>query len=112
MRNREARGANVVLRVATWGSLALAATLSGVAAWQAGSHPAGLSSAALVPLPGMTVQPAAAVGTAAPIATPAMLPPVQVRVYTEGELRRGETLALALDRQDVAPQLVNEIATA
>ena len=51
MQNRGERGANVVLRLASWGSLALAATLTGVAAWQAGSHPAALSSAALVPLP-------------------------------------------------------------
>ena len=109
--------ASGMLRVASWSSLTLAALLSGVAAWQTGSHPAALSSASLVPVPeaaelATAVQAPAAVGVAAPVANPTVPTAIQVRVYTEGELQRGETLALALDKQDVSPQLVDEIATA
>jgi murein DD-endopeptidase MepM/ murein hydrolase activator NlpD len=117
MRNEEGtQKASGVLRAASWSSLALAAALSGVAAWQAGSHPAGLASASLVPVPTAAEQATAAEGpaavAAAPVANPAVLTAIQVRIYTEGDLRRGETIALALDRQDVSPQLVNELATA
>ena len=113
MRNEGPQGTTGLLRAASWSSLALAALFSGVAAWQAGSHPAGLASASLVPFSGVApaAQSPVAVGAAAPIVSLAALPPIEVRIYTEGELSRGETLALALDRQDVSPQLVNEVAT-
>jgi len=111
------RNANRLLRCASWGSLAAAGVLSAIAAWQAGSHPAGLSTAALVSIPAAAEEATAsqapgAAGAIVSLAAPTVLPPIQVRVYTEGDLGRGETLALALDRQNVAPQLVDEIATA
>src|SRR5262245_29679447 len=86
-----------ILRIASWASLGLAAGLSAVAAWQAGSHPAGLASASLMPVPAAAEQAAAAEGTAA-VAAAALVAPVvptaiEVRIYTEGELKRGETLA-------------------
>ncbi len=117
MRNQKAGKPTRVLGAASWGSLALAAVLSAFVAWQTGSTQAGFSSASLLPDPRQAEQ-AAAVASPAPAprsepvraAAPAV--PIEVRVFTEGELSRGETLALALDRQDVSAQLVNEIATA
>lgn len=111
MRSQGPRKLTRMLGAASWSSLALAGALSAVAAWQAGSH-GGFASASLLPVPGPAVP---ALAPPAPASTPApaaVRPPVEVRVYTEGELRRGETLAAALDRQDVSAQLVHDIATA
>jgi murein DD-endopeptidase MepM/ murein hydrolase activator NlpD len=107
------RKPNGLLGPASWVSLALAGLIGAFAAWQAGSQRAGYSTAAIVPIPEAVEQtdlPAAADAALATarIAAPA---PIEVRVFTEGELRRGETLAAALDRQDVSPALVHEIAT-
>jgi murein DD-endopeptidase MepM/ murein hydrolase activator NlpD len=116
MRSENLRKPNRIIGVASWGSLALAALLGAFAAWQAGSHGGAFSSASLVPVPEAAEEAAAAlapalVGAPTPRAAVAPSAPIEVRVFTEGELRRGETLAAALDRQDVSPQLVNEIAT-
>jgi murein DD-endopeptidase MepM/ murein hydrolase activator NlpD len=109
------------LGAASWVSLGLAAVFSAFAAWQVGSSRPGFSSAALVPLPVSVEQtdeipaPAQARAVAADLAPviPAVAPaPLEVRVFSEGELRRGETLALALDRQEISAQLVHEIALA
>jgi murein DD-endopeptidase MepM/ murein hydrolase activator NlpD len=105
---------NGLLGPASWASLALAAVIGAFAAWQAGSQRAGYSAASIVPIPEALEQAASAASAAGNelaavvVAAPA---PIEVRVYTEGELRRGETLAAALDRQDVSPALVHEIAT-
>ena len=120
MRSERERKPNRVLGAASWGSLALAGVLSAFAAWQAGSHQGSFSSASLVPVPEAAGQAAEPLSTELTTAAPAGLlasppeiaQPIEVRVYTEGELRRGETLASALDRQDVSPQLVHEIAGA
>ena len=111
------------LGAASWVSLGLAAVFGAVAAWQLGSGSVGVASAALVPVP----LPSEAIGRVeevpapAPVAvavaevppsTPVSAAEVEVRVFTEGELRRGETLARALDRQDLSAQLVHEIAAA
>jgi len=114
MGSQRERRPNGVLGAASWGSLALAAALSAFAAWQAGSQNGGFSTASLVPVADAAEQAAAALAPAASVVAPAPVVPtaIEVRIYTEGELRRGETLALALDRQDVSPQLVNDIATA
>jgi murein DD-endopeptidase MepM/ murein hydrolase activator NlpD len=109
MRSQRERTPNM-LGAASWGSLVLAAVLSAFAAWQAGSHQGGFSSASLVPIADSAEQAVAALAPAA-VVTPVVPTAIEVRIYTEGELRRGDTLALALDRQDVSPQLVNEIAT-
>jgi murein DD-endopeptidase MepM/ murein hydrolase activator NlpD len=108
------------LGAATWVSLALAAAFGAVAAWQLGSSRAdGFSSAALVPI-SLPAEPAqtlaaprveAAVAAAAAVSATVAPPAIEVRVFTEGELRRGETLASALDRQGLSAQLVHEIAT-
>jgi murein DD-endopeptidase MepM/ murein hydrolase activator NlpD len=104
------------LDAASWGSLALAALCGAFAAWQVGTQPARFSSAALVPI-SLEAESASAAQAPAPVAEAAPLPlaappsPVLVRVFSEGELRRGETLALALDRQGIEPQLVQEIAS-
>lgn len=110
MRSQRPRKLNQMLGAASWSSLALAGALSAFAAWQAGSH-GRFSSASLVPVPEAAERAAEALAPAAeaPLATPA---PIEVRIYTEGQLRRGETLAGALDRQDVSAQLVHDIATA
>src|SRR5688572_13089930 len=105
---------NGLLGPASWVSLALAGVIGAFAAWQAGTQRAGYSAASIVPIPEVAEQAAASLvahdGLAA--AAVAALAPIEVRVFTEGELRRGETLAAALDRQDVSPALVHEIATA
>jgi murein DD-endopeptidase MepM/ murein hydrolase activator NlpD len=105
---------------ASWASLALAAAFGAYAAWQIGSSHVGYSSAAIVPLPVAAAESVEATAPAAPAQLPApapvaaapVPPRVEVRVFTEGELRRGETLAAALDRQDISALLVHEIATA
>lgn len=110
---------NRMIGAASWSSLVLAGALSAFAAWQAGTH-GGFSSASLVPVPESALEAAEALSPeSAPTAlagslasAPHLATQIEVRIYTEGELRRGETLAAALDRQDVSPQLVHEIATA
>src|SRR5262245_36060944 len=110
---------------ASWGSLALAAMCGALATVQLGSQPRPLASASLVPLPlsletqAETLQARAFALAAAPVAyTPVPEAPaapeanVEVRVYSEGELRRGETLARSLSRQEISSDLVHEIATA
>jgi murein DD-endopeptidase MepM/ murein hydrolase activator NlpD len=107
---------------ASWGSLALAAMCGGLATYQLGSEPGSFASASLVPLP---LEAEAATADPVPLvleaAAPAPFTPVpdvfaapaaiEVRIFTEGVLRRGETLARALDRQDVPGELVHEVAT-
>jgi len=121
MRRWLTSGPTKILGVASWGSLALAGLLGAVATYQLGAHPSGVTGASIVPVSidaPLTVEaatpPAAALSS--PESTPgpaaASEPPIEVRVFSEGKLRRGETLAMALDRQDAAPQLVDEIATA
>jgi murein DD-endopeptidase MepM/ murein hydrolase activator NlpD len=120
MRSWKAARPTNVLGAASWGSLALAALCSAVAAYQLGSQPAHFASASVVPL-ALEAERASEAIVPVPVETlpilvtaspePVSYAPVKVRVYSEGQLRRGETLALALDRQDVAPQLVHEIAT-
>jgi murein DD-endopeptidase MepM/ murein hydrolase activator NlpD len=108
------RKSNGLLGPASWVSLALAGMIGAFAAWQAGSQRAGYSAAAIVPVPEAAEYAAAAspvAGETLHAAVAAVTAPIEVRIYTEGELRRGETLAAALDRQDVAPALVHEIAT-
>jgi murein DD-endopeptidase MepM/ murein hydrolase activator NlpD len=94
-----------------------------LATYQLGAQPASFTSSSLVPVPfeaelAVDAQTPAAPEAAeiAPVAfTPLPEPtaaPVEVRVFSEGELRRGETLARALDRQDIGPELVHEIAGA
>jgi murein DD-endopeptidase MepM/ murein hydrolase activator NlpD len=93
-------------------SLALAGVIGALAAWQAGSQRAVYSAASIVPIPEAAAEAAAAAPEELRAAAAAAPAPVEVRVYTEGELRRGETLAAALDRQDVPRPLVHDIATA
>lgn len=106
---------------ASWGSLALAAVCGALATLQLGSQPASFGSASLVPVAApaesaaaesmpATLEPTLPVAYT-PIPEP-VLAPVEVRVFSEGELRRGETLARSLDRQNVGPERVHEIATA
>ena len=118
MQAKRSRKPPRTLSAASKGSLGLAAVFGAIAAWQMGSTPAGFSSAALVPvsLPAEQAHeapaPAPVVADTTPL-SPVVAPArVEVRVFTEGELHRGETLALALDRQDLSAQLVHEIATA
>jgi murein DD-endopeptidase MepM/ murein hydrolase activator NlpD len=121
METKGSRKPTRTLGAASWASLGLAAGFSAFAAWQVGSTPAGFSSAALVPVP-LPVERAdeapvpapveAAVAATVPVSPAVAEPKLEVRVFTEGELRRGETLALALDRQEVSAQLVHEIAAA
>jgi len=121
MRIERPRKQSRMLGAVSWGSLALAGALGAIAAWQSGSHSDAFSSASLVPVPHAVEEASqalapelAASASERRLAAPPTeaQKPVQVRVYTEGELRRGETLASALDRQDVSPQLVHEIASA
>ena len=105
---------------ASWGSLALAAVCGALATVQLGSPP-GFGSASLVPVAfeaevATSEQAPFALESMAlivftPVPEPVASTPVEVRVFSEGELRRGETLARALDRQDIGPELVHEIAT-
>src|SRR5262245_42737565 len=121
MRRWLTSGATKSLGVASWGSRARAGLLGAVATYQVGAHPSGVTGASIVPVSidaPLTVEagppPAAALSSLESTPGPAAAsdPPIEVRVFSAGKLRRGETLAMALDRQDVAPQLVNEIATA
>lgn len=122
MQSEGTKKPNRMLGAASWGSLALAGMLSAFAAWQAGSHRGGFASASLMPVPeaagqaAESLSPELTASAAAPArmlaSPPAVETSIEVRVYTEGELRRGETLAAALDRQDLSPRLVHEIASA
>jgi murein DD-endopeptidase MepM/ murein hydrolase activator NlpD len=122
MRSGKKQRPTRAIGAASWGSLALAAVCGALATIQLGSQPGSLTSASLVPVAfeaetATAEQVPAAPEPTVPVAfTPIPEPlapaPVEVRVFTEGELRRGETLARALDRQDVGPELVHEIATA
>jgi murein DD-endopeptidase MepM/ murein hydrolase activator NlpD len=109
MQNQSEHKPNRLLGVASWSSLALAGLLSAVAAWQAGSQPSGVAGASLVPLADATVE-ALAEDAPAELAA-ATHAPVRVRIYTEGELAKNETLAAALGRQGISARLVHEIAT-
>jgi murein DD-endopeptidase MepM/ murein hydrolase activator NlpD len=114
MGSERTRKPNGLLGPASWVSLALAGAIGAFAAWQTGSHRAGYAAASILPIPEAAEQaaaPASAAGDGLRVAIAAAPAPIEVRVYTEGELRRGETLAAALDRQDVSPALVHEIAT-
>src|SRR5688572_17397318 len=114
MQSQKPRKLTRMLGAASWSSLALAGALSAVAAWQAGSH-GGFASASLLPIPERAEPAEPALELLSPASEPApaaVRPPIEVRVYTEGELRRGETIAAALDRQDVSAQLVHDIAAA
>jgi murein DD-endopeptidase MepM/ murein hydrolase activator NlpD len=109
------------LGAASWGSLALAAVCGALATIQLGSQPGSFTAAALLPV-AREAETTAAEQAPAPLApslpvafTPVPEPlaaPLEVRVFSEGELRRGETLARSLDRQDVPPEHVHEIAIA
>jgi murein DD-endopeptidase MepM/ murein hydrolase activator NlpD len=115
MRSQNERKPSRVLAVACWSSLALAGLLSGFAAWQMGEQPGTVASATLVPLPhgvGPETPAAAAEAVSAPVLAAAAQAPIQVRIYSEGEIARNETLASALDRHGISAQLVNEIASA
>ena len=120
MRSDRPRKRSRLLGPASWGSLALAGAIGAFAAWQAGSHGSGFSGAALVPVPETSEALAGALAPETPPATPSAPPTapaarpteIEVRIFTEGALRRGETLAAALARQDVSAQLVHEIASA
>jgi murein DD-endopeptidase MepM/ murein hydrolase activator NlpD len=105
---------------ASWGSLALAAVFGAFASFELGSQSAPFTGASVVPiaidaeqavalqLPSEQESALAAVAFTPEIVAPA---PVEVRITTEGELRRGETLAASLDRQGIGSALVHEIAT-
>jgi len=106
---------------ASWGSLALAAVCGGLATYQLGTQPPSFTSASLVPL---ALEAETATARSVPLAlgaaADAPFTPVpdagaapasmEVRVFTEGALRRGETLARALASQGVSADLVHEIA--
>jgi len=108
---------------ASWGSLALAAVCGALATYQLGAQPARYTNAALLPV---ALQAESAVSESVPRApepilsnvaftpVPEPLPavPIEVRVFSEGTLRRGETLASALSKQGVGAERVNEIAKA
>lgn len=121
MRSWNERRPTRALGAASWGSLALAAVCGALATYQLGAQPASFTGAAVVPV---ALEAEAAAAEQTPAAHAAIVPvaftplpepvaaPVEVRVFSEGELRRGETLARALDRQGVGPELVHEIAAA
>jgi murein DD-endopeptidase MepM/ murein hydrolase activator NlpD len=108
------------LGAASWGSLALAALFGAVASFELGSRPARFTGASVAPVPleaekAVALQlPSERESSVAAVAftpEPAVPEPVEAHVTTEGELRRGETLAASLGRHDIGAALVHEIAT-
>jgi len=110
------------LSAASWGSLALAAVFGAIASFELGSQPAGFTAASVAPISlsaeeavtlALPSERAPVIAEVAFAPEPVVAPePIEVRITTEGELRRGETLARSLERHDVGAALVHEIATA
>ena len=120
MRSGKERRPTSALGAASWGSLVLAAVCGALATYQLGSQPAPFASAAVVPVSleaersvdvALPFTPAPVAAAFTPVPEPVAAEPVEVRVFSEGELRRGETLSRALSRQDIPRELVHEIAT-
>jgi murein DD-endopeptidase MepM/ murein hydrolase activator NlpD len=123
MRGWEKPRPTSAIGAASWGSLALAAVCGALATYQLGAQPARYTSAALLPVAlqaeravegPVRVASESVISNVAytPVPEPLPVVPVEVRVFSEGELKRGETLARSLAKQGVGPTLVNEIATA
>ena len=123
MRGWEKPRPTSAIGAASWGSLALAAVCGALATYQLGAQPGRYTSAALLPValqaessvegPAHVASVPAIESVAyTPVPEPLPAAPIEVRVFSEGQLKRGETLARSLAKQGVGPALVNEIATA